>query len=168
MTDGVVTKYYYAGSQRIATLAPGASAGVRTGGTLYFILGDHLGSTSLITFANGNGAAETRYKAWGEVRYSSGNTPTKYQYTGQYSYASDFGLMFYNSRWYDSYLPKLFTKILHPRHTPVTCISYNHRNKLTKGAYDEKHIQENDFSSTGRRAGTGEFAVRQRIRDGGE
>jgi len=30
--------------------------------------------------------------------------PTKYQYTGQYSYASDFGLMFYNARWYDSYL----------------------------------------------------------------
>jgi RHS repeat-associated protein len=27
--------------------------------------------------------------------------PTKYTYTGQYSNMSDFGLMFYNARWYD-------------------------------------------------------------------
>jgi RHS repeat-associated protein len=92
VTNGVVTKYYYAGSQRIA---------MRTGGTLYFMLGDHLGSTSLVTFANGNVVSETRYKAWGEVRYATGNTPTKYSFTGQYSYQSDFGLMFYNARWLD-------------------------------------------------------------------
>jgi RHS repeat-associated protein len=42
-----------------------------------------------------------RYTAWGEVRYNSGVTPTDYTYTGQYSYAEDFGLMFYNARWYD-------------------------------------------------------------------
>jgi RHS repeat-associated protein len=56
---------------------------------------------------------ETRYKAWGEVRYTTPNTtlPTRYTFTGQYSYVSDtatdlgsngFGLMFYNARWYDS------------------------------------------------------------------
>jgi RHS repeat-associated protein len=38
------------------------------------------------------------------VRYSSGSLPTKYTYTGQYSNMSDFGLMFYNARWYDPYL----------------------------------------------------------------
>jgi RHS repeat-associated protein len=95
VTDGVVTKYYYAGSQRIA---------MRDNGTLFFLLGDHLGSTSLVTFGNGNVVSETRYKAWGEVRYASGTTPTDYTYTGQYSYASDFGLMFYNARWYDPLL----------------------------------------------------------------
>jgi RHS repeat-associated protein len=42
-----------------------------------------------------------RYTAWGEVRYNSGVTPTDYTYTGQYSYTADFGLMFYNARWYD-------------------------------------------------------------------
>ena len=61
---------------------------MRSGGTLYFMIGDHLGSTSLVTFANGNVVSETRYKAWGEVRYESGTTPTKYTYTGQYSYSS--------------------------------------------------------------------------------
>lgn len=54
-----------------------------------------------MTFANGNVVSETRYKAWGEVRYSSAYAPTNYTYTGQYSNMDDFGLMFYNARWYD-------------------------------------------------------------------
>jgi len=97
VTDGVVTKYYYAGAQRIA---------MRTNGILNFILGDHLGSTSLVTDANGVMVSETRYKAWGEERYSSGTKQTKYGYTGQYSYAADFGLEFFNARWYDSSLSR--------------------------------------------------------------
>ena len=92
VTNGTVTKYYYAGAQRIA---------MRTNGTLNYLLGDHLGSTSLTTDATGVVISELRYKAWGEVRYASGNTPTKYTFTGQYSYTSDFGLMFYNARWVD-------------------------------------------------------------------
>jgi len=74
---------------------------MRQNGTLNYLLGDHLGSTSLTTDANGTVISEMRYKAWGEVRYSSGNMPTKYTFTGQYSYTSDFGLMFYNARWLD-------------------------------------------------------------------
>jgi len=77
---------------------------MRTNGILNFLLGDHLGSTSLITDANGVVVSETRYKAWGEVRYSPGTKQTKYGYTGQYSYAADFGLEFFNARWYDSSL----------------------------------------------------------------
>jgi RHS repeat-associated protein len=97
VTGSTVTKYYYAGAQRIA---------MRTNSTLNYLLGDHLGSTSLTTDANGQVISELRYKAWGETRYTSGTTPTKYQYTGQYSYASDFGLHFYNARWYDSSLSR--------------------------------------------------------------
>jgi RHS repeat-associated protein len=92
VTGSTITKYYYAGSQRIA---------MRSNGTLSYLLGDHLGSTSLVTDAAGYNSIETRYKAWGEVRYASGTTPTKYTYTGQYSYTSDFGLMYYGARWYD-------------------------------------------------------------------
>jgi hypothetical protein len=33
-----------------------------------------------------------------------GTPPTGYTYTGQYSNTADFGLMFYNARWYDPYL----------------------------------------------------------------
>ncbi len=95
LTDGIITKYYYAGSQRIA---------MRKNGTLNYIIGDNLGSTSLVTDASGNIINQTLYKAWGEERYSSGTKQTGYGYTGQYSYASDFGLHFYNARWYDSSL----------------------------------------------------------------
>jgi hypothetical protein len=77
LTGSTVTKYYYAGSQRIA---------MRTNGTLNYLLGDHLGSTSLTTDAAGNKVSEMRYKAWGEVRYATDGVPTKYQYTGQFSY----------------------------------------------------------------------------------
>jgi RHS repeat-associated protein len=69
-----------------------------------FIIGDHLGSTSIVTDDEGAVISETKYTAWGEVRYSSSDSPTNYTYTGQYSYVSDFGLHFYNARWYDSSL----------------------------------------------------------------
>ena len=95
VTGSTITKYYYAGAQRVA---------MRTNGTLNYLLGDHLGSTSLTTNASGQIVSELRYKAWGETRFASGTTPTKYTYTGQYSYVSDFGLHFYNARWYDSSL----------------------------------------------------------------
>ncbi len=69
-------KYYYAGAQRLAT---------RQGiGALYFLLGDHLGSTS-ITADGSSGAyvAEVRYMPFGRDRYVNGTTPTTYRYTGQ-------------------------------------------------------------------------------------
>jgi RHS repeat-associated protein len=93
VTGSDVTKYYFAGSQRIA---------MRSKGEVYYMIGDHLGSTSLTTNAAGQVIAEQRYTAWGETRYDSGESQTKYQYTGQYSYVTDFGLHFYNARWYDS------------------------------------------------------------------
>jgi RHS repeat-associated protein len=74
---------------------------MRKGSTLFYLLTDHLGSTSLTTNSSGTLGSELRYKAWGETRYTSGTMPTKYTYTGQYSNLSDFGLMFYNARWYD-------------------------------------------------------------------
>ena len=44
------------------------------------------------------------YKPFGEMRYTSGTTPTQYTYTGQYSNMAEIGLMYYNARWYDPYL----------------------------------------------------------------
>ena len=90
-----ITKYYYAGGQRIA---------MRTDGDFRFLLGDHLGSTSLVVRGGGYYPLETRYTAWGEVRYTNGSMQTKYQFTGQYSQEAEFGLLFYQARWYDSSL----------------------------------------------------------------
>ncbi|MCL4274430.1 MAG: RHS repeat-associated core domain-containing protein [Anaerolineales bacterium] len=103
VTGTEITKHYFAGAQRITLHKDGA---------LNFIIGDHFGSSSLMTDAGGNELASMRHTAWGEVRYESGASPTEYTYTGQYSYTADFGLMFYreasrsdsevdNARWYD-------------------------------------------------------------------
>jgi RHS repeat-associated protein len=75
----------------------------RVGSTLYYVLGDHLGSTSLTTDTYGILVSELRYKPWGETRYTNGTTATNYRYTGQRE-ESSFGLYFYNARWYDSAL----------------------------------------------------------------
>jgi RHS repeat-associated protein len=82
--------------------------------TLTYLLGDHLGSTSLaVDSVDTTNVIETRYKPWGEVRFTTEDLtlPTRYTFTGQYSYVADsatdltasasFGLMFYNARWYD-------------------------------------------------------------------
>jgi RHS repeat-associated protein len=46
-----------------------------------------------------------QYKAWGETRSSTGDTPTDYQYTGQRN-ESGIGLYYYNARWYDASLSR--------------------------------------------------------------
>jgi RHS repeat-associated protein len=113
VTNGNATKYYFAGSQRIALRSC-------TGGTCSaptYLAGDHLGSTSLVTDASGALITKTLYKPWGEVRYNTPNTTlsTRYTYTGQYSYISDdatdlgsngFGLMYYGARFYDPALSR--------------------------------------------------------------
>jgi hypothetical protein len=86
VTGSQVTKYYFAGTTRIATpaLAPGASVRKYTipqSMSVEYLLGDHLGSTSITTDNPGAKVSEMRYKACplrfttgvlreGEVRYS--------------------------------------------------------------------------------------------------
>lgn len=105
-TTNQVTKYYLAGATRIAMrkyIIPQTMS-------VEYMLGDHLGSTSMTTDTTGNKISEIRYTPWGDVRYhwvdpSLSTTPAynlqKYSFTGQYSYMDDFGLMFYNARFYD-------------------------------------------------------------------
>jgi RHS repeat-associated protein len=76
---------------------------MRKDGTLSFLLGDHLGSSSVTTNSNGVQTATQLYKAWGESRYASGNLNTEFKFTGQRDEAS-LGLYFYQSRWMDPLL----------------------------------------------------------------
>ncbi len=73
---------------------------MRMDGVLYFILTDHLGSTSVITNNSGNALMEVRYDAWGAIRYSSGTSPTEKLYIGQ-RFSADLSLYDYKARWYD-------------------------------------------------------------------
>ena len=90
VSGGVVKKYYSAGGQRIA---------MRSGGTLYWLLTDHLGGTAY-TVSGTTRTGELRYRPFGVTRFTSGTTPTSYRFTGQREEAA-LGLYFYNTRWYD-------------------------------------------------------------------
>jgi len=90
-------KYYYAAGQRIA---------MRKAGTLTWLLGDHLGSTTITANENSTLASEQTYTAWGQTR--SGSVTTDRQYTGQIS-EPQLGIYFYNARFYDSYLNRFLS-----------------------------------------------------------
>ncbi len=102
MPSGQVWKtYYYAGSQRVAVRVTGSANPQENG--LFYTVGDHLGSTSLVVDSAGNKASEKRYTPWGETRHQGGTPPTDYGYTGQREEAG-IGLYYYNARWYDAKL----------------------------------------------------------------
>ena len=99
MGNTTVRKYYYAGDVRVA---------MRDGGTLYWLLSDHLGSTSLTLDSSGNRVTELRYMPYGDTRYNPGSQKTNYRpsiglrmyFTGQ-RWDQGHGLYWFNSRWYD-------------------------------------------------------------------
>jgi len=74
-----VKKYYYSGGARVAERVEGSPIPAENG--LYFLLTDHLGSTTL-TIKDGVQSGQMKYLAWGESR-PGGSLPTSFGYTGQ-------------------------------------------------------------------------------------
>jgi len=93
--SGTMTTYYFAGATRVAMR--------EDGGDPFWLLGDHLGSTSVAANYDGSLYSRQGYKPWGETRFVVGQTPTGYQFTGQ---LKDFSINLYwfNSRWFDQKL----------------------------------------------------------------
>jgi RHS repeat-associated protein len=63
------------------------------------------GSTAITANSSGVKSAEIRYYPWGTERYTSGGTPTSFQFTGRRE-ESGLGLYFNNSRFYDPSLAR--------------------------------------------------------------
>ncbi len=98
-STSTMKRYYYAGTVRIAV-----RVGSGTGTTgLSWLLGDHLGSTSLTVSVTAVKTGELRYKPFGETRYSYGSTPTTFKFTGQREQV-EIGLYYYQASWFDSSL----------------------------------------------------------------
>jgi len=104
-----VKKYYYAMGRPVAMR-------VDDGGTenVFYLHGDHLGSTSLVVTGNNmwpSGVLVEAGRAWsrqlftpyGETRWSNGVVPTDLQFTGQ-RHETDLGLYDFNARFYDPFL----------------------------------------------------------------
>jgi RHS repeat-associated protein len=85
--------YYYADDDRIAMREITNSSD-----TLSYLISDHLGSSSVTINSSGTVTARQYFKPWGEIRYSTGVTPTRFGFTGQR--LDETGLMFYGARYY--------------------------------------------------------------------
>jgi RHS repeat-associated protein len=102
LTTATEVSYYFAGAQRIA---------MRQGGVLYYLAGDHLGSTSVTVDSSGNRYGELRYTPFGDIRYEWSNTPTDRQFTGQRrENVSAMGSLYdYNARMYSPALNRFIS-----------------------------------------------------------
>jgi RHS repeat-associated protein len=90
--------YYNAGGQRVAMRQwVGASS------VVYYLVSDHLGSTSLALDSNRAVVAASRYLPYGDAVALSGTQPTDFQFTGQLRDAG-IGLNNFGARWYDPYI----------------------------------------------------------------
>jgi RHS repeat-associated protein len=135
--------YYYAGSTRIAMR-------VQVLGSpdmVYYLHGDHLGSTSLTTcgvatseggcggLPLGDVVAQQRYLPYGAERWHSGTLPTDYRFTSQRSEEATLGSLYdYGARFYSPALgrflspdpivpnvtdPQLFGRYTYARNSPL-------------------------------------------------
>ncbi len=91
LTSGDETLYFFFGGQRIA---------MEEEGTLTYLVGDHLGTTSVVLSSAGALVAESRHYPYGEERWSSGTVPTDYRFTGQLL-EHDLSIYIMGARWYD-------------------------------------------------------------------
>jgi RHS repeat-associated protein len=102
---GVIWRsYYYAGPTRIAMREDSDQ-----GSEVYYILTDHLGSTSVAftfdEYDQVDHVSRQWYTPWGESRPGSSVTATDYGFTGQLE-DSYIGLYWYRSRWFDPVLSR--------------------------------------------------------------
>jgi RHS repeat-associated protein len=103
-STSTMKRYYYSGSVRIAVRVGNGSG---TAG-LSWLLGDHLGSTSLTVDMSAARTGELRYKPYGETRFSYGITPTTYKFTGQREQV-EIGLYYFQARWLDASLGRFIS-----------------------------------------------------------
>ncbi len=99
------SRLIYAGNQRIA-LEPMPPSG-RTPSPSYFHP-DHLGSTSVLTNAQGVAEEHNSYRPYGQLHTHTGTADVAYKYTGQERDPST-GLYFYNARYYDPALGRFIS-----------------------------------------------------------
>ena len=94
-------KMIFANGQRVAMVQ------VNSGATSYFH-SDHLGSTSVVTDANGTVEQDVAYFPYGSTRNNTGTADVAYKYTGKEQDAST-GLYFYEARYYDPVLGRFIS-----------------------------------------------------------
>ena len=88
-----VIKHYRSGGQKVAT---------RDEDGLKYVYPDHLGSSSRMANREGNQVKAIRYMPFGATAQETGDTKTRYRYTGKEK--DDTGFYYYGARYYDDAL----------------------------------------------------------------
>ncbi|MCL4872211.1 MAG: hypothetical protein KJ063_24900, partial [Anaerolineae bacterium] len=98
LTNSIIRRTYFLGGQAVATRIIGDPAN----DGLFYLHGDHLGSTSLLTYGSSPGnmvpGTETRYLPYGAHRLAH-HQLTERDYTGQKENL-ELRLLYYNARFY--------------------------------------------------------------------
>jgi RHS repeat-associated protein len=104
--DRTIIKYYFLGGRQIA---------LRRNGQLFYLHGDHLGSTSVMSYGQGHGNMNTavpdsrgRYLPFGGWRATPTQTITDRGYTG-HKQNDDIGLIYMNARYYVPYINRFLS-----------------------------------------------------------
>jgi len=87
---GMVRKVYWLGGEAVA---------VREGSAVHAVVGDHLGSVTVLA-QGGSVAGATRYLPYGAIRFETGGFPTDRRFTGQ-RWEASLGLYDYKARFYE-------------------------------------------------------------------
>jgi RHS repeat-associated protein len=95
VTTGTETLYYFLGNKPVAY-----QVNSTVSSDMRYLHQDHLGSTSIVTDANGDAVFERSYDPWGNIRVASGTADMDRLYTGQ-RFDATTGLYYYNARYYD-------------------------------------------------------------------
>jgi len=99
VVNGKTVKYLFAGTMRIAEIRNGA---------LHYYHKDHLGSSSVLTDANGNRIESAEYLPFGGIREYAGTWTTDYKFTDR-EMDTESGLYNFNARLYDPTLGRFIS-----------------------------------------------------------
>jgi RHS repeat-associated protein len=108
-SDGSITKYYHLHGRPVAVRQVPSGGG---SGDLYYLLSDHLGSTSKVLNDTGGVHSEIKYWPYGSIRDGNGTPPTDLLFTGQREEPGDvagLGLYNYGARFYSTTLGRFLS-----------------------------------------------------------
>lgn len=103
-SDKKIKKHIFAGSTRVCTLTKDETQGTETAGYYH---GDHLGSSNVITDANGQLVQYCEYTPYGTLARNEGTNVTNYKFTGKELDST--GLYYYGARYYDPEIGRFIT-----------------------------------------------------------
>jgi len=103
-SDKKIKKHIFAGSTRVCTLTKDETQGTETAAYYH---GDHLGSSNVITDANGQLVQYCEYTPYGTLARNEGTNITNYKFTGKELDST--GLYYYGARYYDPEIGRFIT-----------------------------------------------------------